>query len=381
MQQDTTGEQKELKIALVHDFLTAYGGAERVLEVLADMFPSAPLYTLIYDERIMGKHFSDRDIHTSWLSKLPSFLKKQYRFFLPFFSSVVESFDLRDFDIVISSSGAWTKGVVTRLHTKHIAYIHSPMRYVWDYHEQYLSELGAKGKRSICLRMLLSYLRIWDKQSADRPDILLVNSRFTQDRVRKYYRRESVLIYPPALALSQHIVSQHTNVSSHKKEYFLVISRLTASKKIDIVIESFNKLGLPLIIVGTGREKKRLERMAKENISFRGFVDDESLALLYRGARAVIFPSEEDFGMVAVEALSFGVPVIAYEYGGIQEIIQSGVTGEIFHSQTPEVLAEGIKRFLEKEASYNENTIKQSVAHFTEERFKKEIQAVVQKCL
>lgn len=360
------------RIALVHDFLVSYGGAERVFEVLARMFPSAPLYTLLIDEKALGGHFYGRDIHTSWLGKLPNFLKKRYRFFLLFFPSAVESFDLRDFDVVISSSGAWSKGIVTRLHTKHIAYIHSPMRYAWDYHEQYLEELGIRGKRNIFLRMVLSYLRIWDKQSAERPDILLVNSKFTQERVKKYYRRESVLVYPPALGLSERAKK---SIQPKKKGYFLVVSRLTQSKKISLVIEAFNKLGLKLVVVGTGSEKAKLKNMSGENISFEGFVSDDALIDLYLGARAVIFPSEEDFGMVAVEALSLGVPVIAYEYGGIKEIIISGKTGELFHSQTPEVLAEGVRRFLEKEDTYDVNLMKESVASFTEEHFRKEILA------
>lgn len=375
------------RVALVHDFLVSYGGAERVFEAMVEMFPDAPVYTLLSNPLLVEGHFKNRNIQTSWLSKLPNFLKKRYRFFLPFFPVAVESFDLRDFDLVISSSGAWSKGIVTRLHTKHIAYLHSPMRYAWDYHEQYLGELGARGKRNIFLRMVLSYLRIWDRQAAERPDAIVVNSKFTESRVRKYYRRESTVVYPGALALVEKTLdaSIHTDKTPDQvrgdggRRHFLVVSRLTRSKKVDKVVEAFNKLGLPLIIVGDGPERKKLEQMAEKNIVFKGFVEDSELALLYRGARAIIFPSEEDFGMVAVEALSFGTPVIAYEYGGIKEIIQQGKTGELFHAGTPEIIAEGVRRFLENEGKYDKTLMKQSVAHFTKERFQSELRAVIEK--
>ncbi|MDD2766705.1 MAG: glycosyltransferase [Candidatus Moranbacteria bacterium] len=377
---DKSSERTKKKVALVHDFLVSYGGAERVFESMAELFPEAPIYTLLYDQKQIGEHFVKRDIRVSWLSRLPNFLKKRYRFFLPFFPVAVESFDLRDFDIVISSSGAWSKGIITRLHTKHIAYIHSPMRYAWDYHEQYLGELGAQGKRNIFLRMVMSYLRIWDRQSADRPDFLLVNSRFTQERVRKYYRRESTLLYPGALDLSEKAsTTEGVLTAPSKRSFFLVVSRLTRSKKIDRVVEAFNKLDLPLVIVGCGPEQHALEERAEKNISFRGFVRDDELVELYRSARAIILPSEEDFGMVAVEALSFGTPVIAYEYGGIKEIIQERKTGELFHAQTPEIIAEGVRRFLEHEGQYDESLMRQSVAHFTKQHFQNELQTVIEK--
>lgn len=376
------------KIALAHDFLLVYGGAERVFQAIAEMFPKAPIYTLLADPKIVAKHFSDRDIRVSWLSRLPNFLKKRYRFFLPFFSVAAESFDLRDFDIVISSSGAWSKGIITRLNTKHIAYLHSPMRYAWDYHNQYLDELSPYGKSRIFTRMLLSYLRVWDRQAAERPDVLLVNSKFTQERVKKYYRRESEVIYPGAMELYEKM----ENIRSVKSEiprqardddvlrhHFLVVSRLTRSKKIDYVIEAFNKLGFPLIIVGDGSERAALEKMARKNICFAGFVEDEKLAELYAGARAVIFPSEEDFGMVAAEALSFGAPVIAYEYGGIREIVMPEKTGELFSAQTAEILAEGVRRFLAKEGKYDEEVMRQSVMHLTKVQFQKELGEVVQR--
>lgn len=224
----------------------------------------------------------------------------------------------------------------------------------------------------------MSYLRIWDAQAAARPDILLANSQFTEARIKKYYRREAQVIYPGALVLfekTKHLFSQETK---SERSYFLVVSRLTRSKKIDAVIEAFNKLALPLVVVGGGPEQASLEKIARKDIRFMGFVDDEALARLYRGARAVIFPSEEDFGMVAVEALSFGTPVIALEYGGIREIVTPGETGEFFHAPAPEIIAEGVRRFLVGEGTYSEEKMRASVVQFTKENFQKQLRRVLE---
>ncbi len=377
-------EKSQKKVALVHDFLVSYGGAERVFQTLCAMYPEAPIYTLLADGEIVAKHFPGREIRTSWLGKLPQFVQKRYRLFLPFFPAAVESLDLREFDLVLSSSGAWSKGIITRLNTTHVAYLHSPMRYAWDSHESYLQELGASGRKSILTRMLMSYLRIWDRQAADRPDILVANSLFTADRIRKYYRREAAIVYPPVSLRQQVAVekiagsdTEKESQSSVPKKYFLVVSRLTTSKGIDRVIEAFNKLSLPLLIVGAGAEKKHLEDRAGEHIRFVGFVEDQELATLYQNARAVLFPSEEDFGMVAAEALSFGTPVIGLDYGGLREIITPGVTGELFHTAAPEIIAEGVRRFLEHEGQYDATVMQTSVQKFNEENFREGMRAAM----
>ncbi len=365
------------KVALVHDFLVSYGGAERVFQELCALYPEAPIYTLLANPELVEGHFKDRDMRTSWLGRLPRFLQKRYRLFLPFFPAAVESLDLREFDLVISSSGAWSKGIITRLHTTHIAYLHSPMRYAWDYHESYLAELGARGRRSILTRMLMSYLRIWDRQAAERPDVLLANSHYTQARIAKYHRREATVIYPPVLLCEE--TPKQVRGDGEKRHHFLVVSRLTKSKQVMAVVEAFNKLGLPLVVVGTGPEEAHLRKMAKDNITFTGFLADTELAERYRTARALIFPSEEDFGMVAVEALSFGVPVIGLEYGGLSEILSDGRMGETFHSSAPEIIAEGVRRFLEKEGTYDTTLMKESVTKFSREQFQKEMRAAVEK--
>src|SRR4030042_5298091 len=192
------------KVALIHDFLLYPGGAEKVLEVLAEMFPEAPIYTLLYDQEKMRGKFSDREIHTSFLQKFPKFLRKRYKYLLPLMPTAPETFDLRDFDLVISSSGAWSKGIVTKLNTIHIAYINSPIRFVWDYNERYVRDQKSKIKNKIFfIRLLLSYLRLWDYEAAQRPDYLIANSKYTQERIAKYYRRESSVIYPPVSIKSE----------------------------------------------------------------------------------------------------------------------------------------------------------------------------------
>ncbi len=362
MKQLSPQKKVEKKVAFVHDFLVAYGGAERVLESLVKLDPEAPIYTLLYDGDVMNGRFAGREIRTSFLQKLPRFIRKRYRWLLPLYPVAAEALDLREFDIVISSSGAWSKGIVTRLRTLHIAYLHSPMRLLWDANEQYLDVVRAGGIRRFFGRILLSYLRVWDREAADRPDVLISNSEYTRARAEKYYRRDSVVIHPPVTLTS------NKEKKPAREDFFLVVSRLTASKGIDVAIEAFNKLRLPLRIVGEGRERNRFESLAEGNISFLGGVDDAELVSLYRRAKAVIVPSEEDFGMAAAEAVSFGTPVIALGKGGTMEIVQEGRTGEFFGAATPEVLADAVRRFLDRgEPAYDAD--KDAAGRFSEARF------------
>lgn len=356
-------QEKGGRVALVHDFLTSFGGAERVLQSLRKLYPEAPVYTLLSDTEIVKRlGIPDKLVRTSWLQHFPAFLRKRPRLLLPFFAVAVESYDLRDYDLVISSSGAWSKGIVTRLHTRHIAYLHSPMRFAWDEHASYLRDLGLSKPFRVLGRLMLTYLRVWDFGAADRPDVLLANSEYTRKRIAKYYRKESRVVYPPVL-----FPAAPTHVP--KGDYFLVVSRLTRAKKIGMAIEAMNKLGLSLKVAGAGPEEASLRKLAGKKVEFLGKVSDEELAHLYQGARALIIPSEEDFGLVAVEALAAGTPVIAYGSGGVREIVEDGRTGLFFLSDMPEILAEAIKRFLEKEADFDAPALRQAAERFTEERF------------
>jgi len=365
-QENKNSLRKNAKVVLVHDFLTQYGGAEKVLESFCKMFPEAPIYTLLYDKEKMRDKFQDKEIRTSFLQKFPKFLKNRKRCLVPFMPTVPETFDLREFDLVISSSGAWSKGIITRLNTTHIAYLHSPMRFAWDYSEKYFEDI--KKKNGFCKRLFLNYLRIWDYQSAQRPDMLIANSEYTRSRIKKYYRRESEVVYPPAVLSKQ---------GDHKNKYFLVVSRLSAYKKVDLVVEAFNKIKLPLIVIGEGEQKKYLRKISDKNIKILGWKSDEDLRKYYQNARALIFPTVDDFGITMAEAMSFGVPVIAIRKGGAKEIVEEGVTGEFFDAQTPEVFSDGVRRFMENEKKYNSDTIKQGAEKFTENKFIKNIKRII----
>ena len=375
-QQKPHQKVKHLRIALVHDFLLTPGGAEKVLEALAELFPQAPIYTLLYDEKGMRGQFATKVIFPSRLQRFPQFFRSHPRWLLPFFPSAVEAFDLREYDLILSSSGAWSKGIVTRLRTKHISYLHSPMRFVWDYANRYWKDLHKKP--GVFRRLFLSYLRVWDAMAADRPDVLLVNSRYTQERVAKFYRRESHLLYPPVDFIGGEVPQKQ------REEYFLVVSRLTPSKRLDVALEVCNKLRLPLRIVGQGRDLRRLRRKAGSTVSFLGWQPPEKLAHLYRHARALLLPSEEDFGIVAVEALSCGTPVIAYGRGGVREIFGpegEGRVGEYALSQTPEVFADALRRFFLHEFSYDQEFMRKRARLFTKERFQENLLHYLQEFL
>lgn len=360
------------KLAFVHDFLLSYGGAERVLESLVKLDPDAPIFVLLADERIVRERFPGRDIRTSFLQKLPRSVRKRYRWLLPFFAVAAESMDFRDFDVVISSSGAWSKGIVTRLRTAHVAYLHSPMRYLWDANERYLDTVHVRPFSRFFGRILLSYLRLWDREAADRPDILVSNSEYTRARALKYYRRESSVILPPAV-----LARRFPAGSGSREDFFLIVARLTESKEVGAAMDAFDKLGLPLRIVGEGHQRKRLERHAGKSVRFEGAVDDASLASLYARARAVIVPSEEDFGLAAAEAISLGTPVITLGQGGALEVVEEGKTGEFFRAATPEVIAAAVRRFIDRgDDAYHID--RESVSErFSEERFLSEWRTVL----
>jgi len=249
-----------------------------------------------------------------------------------------------------------------------------------------LQDIGKKI--GFCKRIFLSYLRVWDYQAAQRPDILLANSRYTQKRIEKYYRRRSELVYP---GLSddflKNIKKKNDEIEIKEKnereesggKYFLAVSRLSSYKKIDLVVEAFNKLELPLVVIGEGEDEKRLKKIAKRNVKILGWKNDKELKKYYRNARALIFPTIDDFGLTIVEAMSFGAPVIAVKKGGAKEILEEGVTGEFFEAQTVEVISDGVRRFLENENYYDKNIIKKRANDFSREKFQKSIRKIVER--
>ena len=298
-----------MKVALVHDYLNQMGGAERVVLALHEIFPDAPIYTSIYDPQRVDPVFQKMDIRTSFMQKLP-LVTKHHQPYLPFYPFAMESLDLRGYDLVLSSSSAFAKGVITRPETMHICYCHTPMRWCWNYDEYVEREHLGKIAR-LALPFFITKLRSWDQTSSMRVDHFIANSPVVAERIQKYYRRDAVVIPPPVVA-QRFTFDPETQV----EDYFLIVSRLVPYKRIDLAIEACNKLQLPLVIIGSGRDLERLKKLAGPTVRFMGRLSDEDVLYYYAHCRALLFPGEEDFGITPLEAQASGRPVIAYGAGG-----------------------------------------------------------------
>ncbi|NTU66768.1 MAG: glycosyltransferase family 4 protein [Candidatus Moranbacteria bacterium] len=357
-----------MRIALVHDYLVQYGGAERVLECFTELFPDAPIYTLVYSPELMHGVFADRDIRTSFIQKLP-FAKNRHRIFPQLMPVAIEQFDFSKYDIVLSDSSSYAKGIITGPETLHICYMHTPMRYAWDDCQKYTKDFYFPSIVKKLVPFAMNYIRIWDRVSAERVDHLISNSNFVAKRIKKYYKKESTVIHPP-------VNVGNFAVSQEKGDYFLMVGRLIAYKRFDIAIKAFNKLGIKLKIIGRGPEMKRLMKMAGANIEFLGRVPDEELAGYYSKCKAFIFPQEEDFGIVAIEAMASGRPIIAYRGGDIPEHIEEGKSGIFFDSQTPEAVSEAVMKL--NDSDFDPEYIRSKVLKFDREIFKANISKYVE---
>jgi glycosyltransferase involved in cell wall biosynthesis len=325
------------RVALIHDHLGQDGGAERVLAVLQTLFPTAPTYTLVYNPARANAVFSGRDIRTSFLQRLP-FGRQHYQWYLPWMANAVERYDLNEYDLVISSSASFAKGVITLPRTLHIDYCHSPTRYLWSDTHRYVEELTYPGFMKRLIPFLLTRIRQWDRLAADRVDVFLANSRSVQQRIAKYYRRDSAVVHPP-------VDTSQFSLAERVGNYYLIGGRLVAYKRYDLAVRAFNRLGLPLKIFGIGPEERRLRELAKPNIEFLGRVTPTELSRLYGSCVAFLHPQEEDFGITAIEANASGRPVIAYAAGGALETVVDGQTGVFFAEQEWESLADAVIRF------------------------------------
>ena len=353
-----------MRVALVHDYLNQYGGAERVLEVLCEIFPDAPIYTLLYDERMTGGVFKDREIRTSFLQKLP-FARRHHRVFPILMPLAVEQFDLSYFDVVLSVSASFAKGIITKPHTKHINYCLTPTRFLWDDSHRYIDEFRYSWPIKKLVPFFVTYLRIWDKEAALRVDKFVAISDFVKERIKKYYGCEDMpVIYPPVNAHKYYI-------SDEIDDYFLMVGRLVPYKRFDLATKVFNAIGKPLKIIGDGPERKRLEKIAGKNIEFLGLVSDYKMPELYTHAQAVIFPQEEDFGIVPLESMASGRPVIAYRGGGTLETIVENQTGIFFDEQTEISLAQAIGKYYQTQ--WNSHAIRTHALKFDKEIFKTKI--------
>ena len=357
-----------MRVALVHDHLIQHGGAERVLSALQAIFPDAPTYTLYYDKEAMKADFGHKDIRTSFLQKVPMG-KRFFRYLLPLMTVATESYDLSKFDVVISSASAFAKGVVTPTDAIHISYCHTPTRYLWSDAQSYVEELRAPRIVKWALPPVISLLRLWDKAAADRTDLFIANSKTVQNRIKKYYRRESQVIHPP-------VDTARFFLSNNPKTYFLAGGRLVSYKRFDLVVEALTKLGLPLKIFGSGPAEESLRKIAGPNVEFLGRVSDDERARLFADAIAFINPQEEDFGLTVVEAMAAGRPVIAFKKGGATETVVEGLSGTFFTEQTAEALAETVKNF--DATKFEPSKVRAHAETFSTERFRKELLAFVE---
>ncbi|MCD6194927.1 glycosyltransferase [bacterium] len=360
-----------MRVAVVHEYLTAFGGAERVLMDILDVFPQADLYVLTYSSKKLPVWVQKRLLrHRLFVSNL-----KKVQFFTPLVRLwapyAVESFNLDNYDLVISNCNSYAKGTLTSTHTLHLSYIHSPTRYLWDYTHPYLKEHTSKRFSLALLRTIFCFQRRWDYLAAQRPDVVLANSKNIKKRIEKYYQRKANVLYPS-------IRVKKYKVGICKKDYFLVVSRLSPYKKVDLVVRAFKNKNLKLKIVGKGQELKRLKKMAQgaKNIEFLGFVSEKELRKLYAQALAVIFPQIEDFGLVPLEALASGTPVIAYNKGGVLETITEQ-TGVFFNEQTEKALIKAIDEFLSRKESFSPQVLRQQAEKFDFSHFKKRLLKIV----
>ena len=358
-----------MKIALVHEMLVKLGGAERVLLKLNEMYPKSPIYTLLHDEAQTKEWFKGSKIHPSYLQRLFG-LARHPKWLLSRMPEAIEQFDFSRYDAVISSSSAFAHGIKVPEGVKHISYVHSPMRYAWDYAHEY-----SKGMSKLMRFLVASKLkdiRVWDYEVASRPKIIVANSEHVQKRISKYWRQTSMVIHPP-------VEVKKFSPSAQHEDYFLIVSALTPFKRIDLAVQAFNKIKRRLVIIGDGAQRKILESMAGDTIEFLGRKPDAVVREYMENCRALIFPGEEDFGITPVEAMAAGKPVLAYGVGGVLESVRAGVSGEFFNEATPESLLEGLTTLMRNESSYQPKKIRALAEQFDESVFEEKMQRVLRK--
>jgi glycosyltransferase involved in cell wall biosynthesis len=358
-----------MKVALIHDHLIQSGGAERVLEAMQDIWPDAPTFTLLYDPDRMDGTFGHRDIRTSFLQKLPGATSAP-RWLLPLMPTATESYDLSGFDVIVSSTSAFSKGIIPPQDAIHICYCHTPTRYLWSDTHSYVESLKLPAPIKYALRPLLTKLRTWDRLAANRVDRFIANSQTVASRIDRYYQKDSDIIFPP-------VDTDQFSISDRPKEYYLIGGRLVDYKRYDLVIDAFTKLGLPLKVFGSGPVEEDLRARAGKNIEFLGRVSNEERAHLFSNAIAFLHPQEEDFGITPVESMAAGRPVIAYRKGGALETVIEGKTGTFFDRQEWEEIADTVMRF--KHEQFDPQEIRKHAEQFSVEIFHKNLRTFVDK--
>lgn len=363
--------KSEFRVALVQDTLPFIGGAERVLEAVLEIFPNAPIYTLIFNPREFDQSiFASRSIRTSFINRLPG-AQTKHRHYLPLYPMAIEQFDLSGYDIILSFSYAVAHGIVPRPDQLHISMIYTPLRHAWHFYHQFLNENGlASGARSWAIRLLLHYLRLWDWASADRVDTFIAISNWIEQCIWRAYRRPAQVIYPP-------VYVEKFQPVLPREDYYLTISRLAPHKKVDLIVAAFSKLGLPLIVIGDGEDYHKLKNGAASNIKFLGRQPDHVLVDLLSKAKGLVHAAEEDFGIALVEAQAAGCPVITYGKGGALETILPNTTGLFFYDQTGESLIEAVDKFESMKGYFNISDLQDNAARFNKQRFQQEFAQMV----
>ncbi len=363
------------KTALVHDWLTGMRGGEKVLEVLCELFPQADLFTLVHNPGSVSQLIENRRIFTAFTNRLP-FKARRYRYYLPLFPTAIELFNFKGYDLILSTSHCAAKGVRTPPDALHISYLHTPMRYVWDMYEEYFGADKIGAVQRVIIPLFANYLRMWDVSSANRVDYFIANSRHVANRIGKYYRREAAVIHPPV-----DIASPRAGETTG--DYYLIVSALVPYKRVDLAIEVFNRLGKPLRIIGSGPEERKLKKMAGKTVHFLDWQPAEKLAGHYAGCRALIFPGEEDFGIVPVEAQACGKPVIAFAKGGALETVigydgsnEGACTGVFFREQGETALGEAVARF--ESLQWDAAVIRSHAQKFGKVQFTRQIQKFIE---
>lgn len=373
--------RSDLRVAIVHYWFVENAGGEQVVEALAEMFPQADLFCLVADPATMTPRLRRHRLTTSFLQRIPG-SRRWYRHLLPLHPLALEQLDLSGYDLILSSESGPAKGVVSHTNTCHICYCHSPMRYLWDFYPAYRK--GLNGIAQAAFSLTAHYLRMWDWVSAARVDYFVANSRNVAARIRKHYRRRSRVIYPP-VAVSNAFLSKEIG------DYYLVVGRLVDYKRIDLAVKACSVLGRELRIIGKGDQSKKLQRLAGPNVRFLGHADDNTVRESYAHCRALLFPGEEDFGIVPVEAQAFGRPVIAFGRGGSLETVIGfdahsedqpvTSTGLFFAEQSTDSLVDAILRFESIETQFSPEFIRSNVMRFDVSRFKTEMNDFVDDCL
>ncbi len=354
------------RVALVHDWLTGMRGGEKCLEALCELYSDAPIFTLLYNRGTASPTIERHTVHTSFIQRLP-FAHDRYRNYLPLFPSAIERFDLSAYDLIISSSHCAAKAVRTRADALHVCYCHTPMRYIWNQYDDYFGPGRAGFVTRIAMASMVGRLRRWDVQTASRPDFFIANSNNVRERIKSIYGREADVIYPPVNVAG-------VDISSVDEGYYLMVTAMVPYKRVDIAVEAFNRLKERLIIVGSGPDAGRMRSLAGPTIEFRGWTTDAEVDRLYAGCRALIFPGEEDFGIVPVEAMAHGKPVIAFAKGGALETVSEAPgmeTGVLFFEQSSDALINAVKTFLGR--TFDPLTIRKQVLGFDREEYKSQM--------